>query len=150
MQLPLAIERLDLAAEIGRVIAKDGLGAELAREAESQYRQFLALSLEHPESLTPSKLIDTVWHQHMADTRKYIADCIEIFGDVLHHDPKVTGQLMERQFAVTCQLFKHAFEVDISKPLHGTPEACGNDRGRPAACGSVRNSPAACGSVKAA
>ena len=56
--------------------------------AEQEYRRFLALHLVFPEAdIVPCKLVDTIWHQHILDTRAYHADCNVIFGDYLHHFP---------------------------------------------------------------
>lgn len=42
----------------------------------------------HPgESIIPHKEVDEVWHMHILDTRKYAADCENIFGHFLHHFP---------------------------------------------------------------
>jgi hypothetical protein len=56
--------------------------------AEREYRRFLALHLAFPDAdIVPCKLVDTIWHQHILDTRAYHADCAAIFGDYLHHFP---------------------------------------------------------------
>jgi hypothetical protein len=61
--------------------------AELAL-AEQEYRRFLALHLAFPDSdIVPCKLVDTIWHQHILDTRAYHEDCDAIFGSYLHHPP---------------------------------------------------------------
>jgi len=169
MQLPLAIQHLDLTAELDRLVTKDGFSREAALAAENEYRRFLALCTKC-EGLTPSEDMDAVWHQHMADTRKYMTDCNAIFGCFLHHDPNVTGNLMDRQFSRTSALYLQEF----GEPLGGAayqcgsskqPEecgmvkaaACGNSKAancgmtrQPAACGMVHGSPASCGCTKAA
>jgi hypothetical protein len=39
------------------------------------------------QSVAPSPTIDTVWHHHILDTRKYIDDCMALFGRYIHHYP---------------------------------------------------------------
>jgi hypothetical protein len=39
------------------------------------------------ERLVPGLLVDTMWHTHMLDSRKYMADCDAVFGTYLHHWP---------------------------------------------------------------
>merc|ERR1712159_408136 len=34
-----------------------------------------------------SKLVDIVWHEHIIDTKRYMADCDFLFGRYLHHYP---------------------------------------------------------------
>lgn len=54
-----------------------------------EYKRFLALKREAPEftQIVPSSSIDTFWHYHILDTRKYAADCHAVFGFFLHHYP---------------------------------------------------------------
>lgn len=52
------------------------------------YRRFLKLCVKYPQfRIVPNDPIDAVWHGHLMDTRQYIADCQEIFGEILHHYP---------------------------------------------------------------
>lgn len=51
------------------------------------YRVFLQAIRNHSGNLVPTKQIDTVWHHHILDTEKYIADCDKIFGRYVHHFP---------------------------------------------------------------
>lgn len=95
--------------------------------AEANYRRFLALHLLHPlATLVPNKILDEYWHQHILDTRKYAADCEEIFGFYLHHDPyfgiesEEDRQLNLEAFAATQQLWEEAFRV----PLLGKSNPC--------------------------
>ena len=40
--------------------------------------------------LQPEPIADIVWHTHILFTEKYHEDCLEIFGDYIHHRPKIT------------------------------------------------------------
>lgn len=61
---------------------------QTADHADLLYRRFLYLNAKYPSrSIVPSKLVDTVWHAHILDTRKYAEDCDHIFGQFLHHFP---------------------------------------------------------------
>lgn len=111
------IQALDLTAEIHRMHTKDGLEMETAEKAADLYRKFLLLRVKHGRGLTPSKLIDTAWHQHLADTEKYTADCKKICGTFIHHDPKILGEKMEEQYARTKVLFEQEFGIPLDR-LH--------------------------------
>jgi hypothetical protein len=57
-------------------------------EAEKWYRRYLELCLRHPNfPVVPNYPIDSMWHQHILDTRAYAEDCKAIFGEMLHHYP---------------------------------------------------------------
>lgn len=53
-----------------------------------EYRRFLHLMHAFPNhSASPTKAVDTFWHYHILDTQKYAADCDQVFGCFMHHDP---------------------------------------------------------------
>lgn len=86
------------------------------QETEAVYRKFLALHLAFPETtLVPNFLIDDYWHQHILDTRRYVADCLTVFGYVLHHDPMfgLRGEedrlANQSAFAMTKALWERSF-----------------------------------------
>lgn len=93
--------------------------------AKMAYLRFLTLRKNHPEEvLVPSGLIDLVWHYHILDTRKYIADCERLFGSYLHHDPYfgIMGPedrvANESAWEVTCKLWEAEFGEPIIGPMH--------------------------------
>jgi hypothetical protein len=68
----------------------EGWSATRADATEAEYRRFLCLVLLHPEEcFAPLVDVDTFWHYHILDTRKYAADCQQAFGYFLHHNPAV-------------------------------------------------------------
>jgi hypothetical protein len=93
---------------------------QLIAETETNYRRFLALKMLHPSThLSVNKTLDEYWHQHILDTRKYAADCEEVFGQFLHHYPYF-GMADEDEwqenldtFAYTQQIWQEAFGVGL-------------------------------------
>lgn len=70
--------------------SKDGpmWNEEKAISVEIEYRRFLILNFMFPErSMAPSLEVDTFWHYHILDTRKYRDDQCRIFGFLLEHCP---------------------------------------------------------------
>ncbi|MCH7598081.1 hypothetical protein IID27_03555 [Patescibacteria group bacterium] len=65
----------------------DGWSRQLADRIEVQYKQFLKLTFMSADPVVPTKLIDTFWHTHILDTRKYAEDCEVTFGHFVHHFP---------------------------------------------------------------
>lgn len=61
---------------------------DYAQQAIEEYRRFVYLSLISQSQVTPSEIIDRVWHEHITDTRSYIDGfCQPLFGELLHHVP---------------------------------------------------------------
>jgi hypothetical protein len=58
-----------------------------AAEAVCEYRRFLALLMGCGERVTPCKLVDELWHQHILDSREYARFCVRVAGEFLHHTP---------------------------------------------------------------
>lgn len=56
---------------------------------ETEYRAFLTLCAKQTDfTPVPSKAVDEFWHYHILDTTKYIMDCLNQFGTLIHHNPE--------------------------------------------------------------
>ena len=65
-----------------------GWTVEKTKLIEMWYRRFLTLVKIYPnQTIVPTKDIDTFWHYHILDTRKYMDDCDKVFGSYFHHFP---------------------------------------------------------------
>ena len=86
------IESIDF-TNIKRKLMKDhpdgkGWSLSQADESEKWYKRYLYVILKNPDfPVVPNLPIDTFWHQHILDTKKYAGDCNRIFGHFLHHYP---------------------------------------------------------------
>jgi len=68
----------------------EGWTLSRANAIEKEYRRFLCMMHMYPqENFAPLVDVDTFWHYHILDTRKYAADCQQAFGHFLHHHPYV-------------------------------------------------------------
>jgi len=92
---------------------------EMCNEVEGLYRKFLALNLRYPDrKICPSGPIDEFWHAHILDTHAYAADCMRLFGRMLHHFPYFGMRgpedraALERAFSESIDLFIVHFGVD--------------------------------------
>ncbi|MEH6415799.1 TIGR04222 domain-containing membrane protein [Pseudomonas sp. CGJS7] len=66
---------------------------ETAETALEEYRRFCFLAVEAGHEVTPSEVIDKVWHAHMTDTRDYwLRFCPQVLKRDLHHAPSLGGQ----------------------------------------------------------
>jgi hypothetical protein len=116
----------------------DGSGWSRPRteQASSNYRRFLILNLKFPSrAIVPSKDVDSFWHSHILDTKKYAADCHEIFGYFLHHFPYfgMRGEDdkcdMNTAFMETNDLYLSEFGVNLDDLLSissRTASVCGH------------------------
>lgn len=116
--------------------AEEGVGwsEEQCRAAEVQYRRFLTLMLHDPDELVvPDKLIDTFWHYHILDTRKYFQDTEAVFGRYIHHYPyfglrsEEDRVALESAFDRTNKLFTEYFGLsmsDVSAACSGEQSSC--------------------------
>lgn len=109
------IQELDLdPIKVKLMDAEEGEGwtLEKADEVEKWYKRFLLLNFKYPDKhVVPPKSVDTFWHQHILDTRKYHEDCEQVFGYFLHHFPyfgmrgEEDAADLERAFDETLALF---------------------------------------------
>lgn len=88
MAIDSDIAELDLEAIEFKACVEEGWTIEQVFSAIREYRAFLHAIRNYPrELLAPTKHVDTVWHHHILDTRKYIEDCQRLFGRYIHHNP---------------------------------------------------------------
>jgi hypothetical protein len=103
-----------------------------AKLMESWYRKYLYLIKLNPDTtIVPTKEIDTFWHTHILDTKKYMADCEILFGRYIHHFPyfgmrgEQDRQNLETAFSQTEDLFhKHFGESPISTGIADCGALC--------------------------
>lgn len=60
---------------------------EFTQMAIQEYRKFMYLKAVTELPLTPSVVVDSVWHMHILYTRNYQAFCRDFIGYFVHHDP---------------------------------------------------------------
>jgi hypothetical protein len=110
-----------------RRLARDhGWSLEQARAAVDAYRCFCFLAVVSPTPVTPSEIVDEVWHQHLVYSRDYWTIwCGERLQAPLHHDPTPGGpdaqMTYRRQYAETLALHERMFgppDPDIWPATH--------------------------------
>ncbi len=81
-------EHLDFDPIVTRALGADASASGYGAIAASCYRDFLCLLDLYPELLlSPTPLLDAIWHAHILDTRRYRQDCHILFGQFLDHQP---------------------------------------------------------------
>ena len=82
---------------------------------------------KNSNKLSPSLLIDKVWHSHILDTKSYYDVCKIINGDILHHYPQYSFlnnyfEKMER-IKLTIDLYEKNFgKIDTTKEFWEIPK----------------------------
>jgi len=62
--------------------------SDRAEAAVRNYQRYMAVTKAlGGVQLVPNGDIDEIWHMHILDTRAYMKDCSELFGEYLHHFP---------------------------------------------------------------
>lgn len=61
--------------------------SEFALRAISEYKRFIFLATVAGHPVTPSFVVDEVWHTHLIFTRSYWEEMGDILGVLIHHDP---------------------------------------------------------------
>jgi hypothetical protein len=96
--------------------------SEQCESAEVEYKRFLHLNRVHRDSaVVPNKIMDTMWHFHILDTRRYVTDTARLFGGYFHHYPyfgmrgEEDAQNLARAFQQTQERYATAFGEDMSR-----------------------------------
>ena len=118
-QVEQAITSLDLAPIKVKLMdpeSGEGWTQEDADTVELWYRRFLILSFKHrSKPVVVNDAIDTFWHYHILDTRKYAEDCETVFGYFLHHFPyfgmrgEQDSKNLQQSFSDTLKLIEEEF-----------------------------------------
>lgn len=74
---------------IDKLIRETGWTRSFALRATEEYRKFLLIAATVDHGVSPSVVVDQVWHTHILYTRHYWQMCREILGFEFHHEPAV-------------------------------------------------------------
>lgn len=112
---------LDLEYLEKRLIKQLNWNSNKAKESVRKYKNFLILHFLYPEFLlVPTRVIDSVWHEHILHTKKYMDDCLLFFGEIFHHYPtlpteKAEKEEAEKNFMETVRLYERYFNEPYGK-----------------------------------
>lgn len=88
-----------------------------AMQCGKLYKNFLYLQKKYPHTgLVPTREIDEFWHNHILYTENYFADCQQIFGHYLHHQP-VSGEVDEEAISIAFAQTKLLYLEEFKQPL---------------------------------
>jgi hypothetical protein len=100
-----------------RLAHENGWPKAFARRAVDEYKKFVYLAATSATPVTPSDVVDQVWHLHLTFTRSYWDDmCAGLLGHALHHGPTKGGSREDakyrRQYAETLALYRCEFGTE--------------------------------------
>lgn len=101
----------------GRLARENGWSRDFAERAVGEYKRFVYLAVRAGHPVTPSEVVDEVWHLHLCHTRSYWDElCAGILGRPLHHDPTEGGASEDRKFrnwySRTLESYREVFNED--------------------------------------
>lgn len=105
-----------LQAFAGKLARKHHWKNQFALRALSEYKKFVYLGLVSDFQVTPSKIIDVVWHEHMLFTKAYRDFCTDVINAPFDHYPELIslpGQtgIFQAQYHDTVNLYRTEFNT---------------------------------------
>jgi hypothetical protein len=87
---------------------------EFAMKAIWEYKKFIFLGVISDFSVTPSKIIDQVWHEHLLFTAGYRSFCEQVIRYNFEHHPELVPadsqtEAFEAQYFKTIELYQREF-----------------------------------------
>src|SRR5260370_41391841 len=96
---------------------KLGWTAEFAFRAIAEYKKYVYLGVISTGNVTPSKVIDQVWHEHQLFTKAYREFCSEVIDKEFDHTPELIPvpqqtQQFNQQYLDTLALYRAEFNME--------------------------------------
>jgi hypothetical protein len=100
---------------------------EFAMRAIGEYKKFLFLGLVADFPVTPPKVIDQVWHEHLLFSRGYREFCDQVLGREFDHHPELVPvdqqtARFQAQYDATLALYQSEFGGEPPAAFWGTPK----------------------------
>lgn len=84
-----------------KITASTSLPTHKLQEGLCEVLKFLFLCSRSPNTLTPSKLIDDIWHEFILFTRSYQSFCEQHLNRFIHHQPSQSPKSEHAQYQLT-------------------------------------------------
>ena len=108
-----------------KLARKHGWTPRFARHAIHEYKKFVYLGVSTPIKVTPSKVIDIVWHEHLLFTRPYREFCDHVLGQAFDHNPELLPaddqtEVFNVQYEATLDAYEREFNTTPPADVWGT------------------------------
>ena len=116
-----------LRAFAGKIAKKHNWKIPFALLAIQEYKKFVYLGTVSDFQVTPSKIIDIVWHEHILFSKAYREFCTVVVQEDFDHHPELipmeeqTGRF-SAQYLDTLALYKSEFDTDPPVAIWGDPK----------------------------
>lgn len=119
-----------------KLARKLGWTQPFARGAIEEYRKFVYLGVTAEFSVTPPRVIDQVWHEHLLFSKAYREFCRDVLQQDFDHHPELVPSdeqvaQYQRQYDDTLALYETEFNVAPPAAFWGTPKFAHRDRRTP-------------------
>ncbi|PKV13344.1 TIGR04222 domain-containing membrane protein [Xanthomonas prunicola] len=105
------------AAFLRRVAKQVQCSTAQAQELVEEYRRFCFLACTDTHDVTPSPLVDQVWHVHLTDTREYWQQfCPQVLQTTLHHQPGRGDAGEQAQFQAQYRQTLERYRMQFGEP----------------------------------
>jgi hypothetical protein len=108
----LAFELDDLAGEYSfsvRLAHENFWTQQFTAQAIVEYKKFMFLAAFSDKMVSPSEIVDIVWHQHLVFTQSYTRFC-DVLGKQIQHVPATHAKGDQDKFATARQYTKLVYE----------------------------------------
>ena len=110
-----------------KIARKHGWSTRFAMRAIEEYRKFVFLGVTGDVVVTPSKVIDTVWHEHVLFTRAYREFCRDVLQHDFDHHPELIATdaktaIYAQQYDATLARYEVEFRMRPPADIWGTPK----------------------------
>ena len=128
-----------------KIARKHHWSTRYALRAVNEYRKFVFLGITGDVIVTPSKAIDTVWHEHLLFTRAYREFCRDVLGRDFDHNPELLPtdeqtSVFAQQYEATLERYRDEFNVNPPHDIWGTPKFAWSKRSRSPAAHATSDS----------
>lgn len=110
-----------------KIAQKHNWSSEFAFLAIREYKKFVYLGTISHYDVTPSRVIDVVWHEHQLFTRGYREFCQTVLGKHFDHDPELIpfseqAEQFSAQYLKTLAFYQHEFGTTPPAEIWGRPK----------------------------
>jgi uncharacterized membrane protein YgcG len=114
---------------------KHGWTSRFARHAIHEYKKFVYLGVSSDLRVTPSKVIDVVWHEHLLFSRPYREFCDDVLGQAFDHNPELLPaddqtEVFNFQYEATLAAYEREFNMTPPADVWGATKFTRPDAAR--------------------
>lgn len=110
-----------------KIARKRGWNNAFALRALAEYKKFVYLGIISEFVVTPSRVIDQVWHQHLLFSKAYRSFCQDVIQYDFDHNPELMPledqtSTFSAQYLDTIELYKTEFGYAPPADIWGRPK----------------------------